>query len=101
MLVIDFSSETEEFELVGGVVVPKGSRVRSGVAYTFAWPKQDDSLALFKQLFGVKKRKQVVEEEDEVPVPIDSDSDSDADNVSEADGSSADESEAAESDGSD
>ena len=66
---VDLTAWPADLQVVGNVVVPVGSRVSHGLQWTFpSWPSQEASTTLFKQMFGIRKRKVVVEEEEEPPL---------------------------------
>lgn len=74
-------SSSNEFEIVNGLVVPKGSKVFSGIAKVSV-PSNEEATKSFKHLFGIRKRTKIVEEE-EVEVPVKKDEESEEEVISE------------------
>lgn len=58
-------STSFEFEIISGLVVPKGSKVFFGIE-TVQVPTNEESTKSFKSLFGIRKRCKVVDEEESV-----------------------------------
>lgn len=70
-------SDSKDFVIVKGLVVPAGSRVLKGLEYVRPVPSIETANASFKRLFGVRRKKAIVhEEEEEVHEAVES-SDSD------------------------
>lgn len=65
-------SDSREYVIVKGLVVPKGSTVSVGLVMP-KFPSADSANELYKQLLGIKKRKKVIVEEEEI-VPVHEDS---------------------------
>jgi hypothetical protein len=86
---VDLGPPDGDLVLVGNLVVPRASIVHKPFSWSFPmWPTQEAATALFKQLFGVRKRKVVADEEDEPPPPAPVVSDSESEVGSDADWSS-------------
>lgn len=89
----DESSESS-LRILKGLVVSSGSSVTVGLENLWRpWPSADASTALCKQLFGIRKKKAVQEDDDEpklvAAMPSDlSDSDSSYESESESEDSS-------------
>ena len=68
---IEFTlGSSEDFEIIKGLVVPKGSQVKNGLK-SIELPTQESSLRAFKLLFGVKKRSRLsADDEDSVQAPV-------------------------------
>ena len=75
---------TMDLVIIQGLVVPKGSIVRSGSSYTYNVPSLETVQAAFKQLMGIKKKRVVVEDESDASVKKDNNSSDDESEMSEA-----------------
>lgn len=72
-------SNSSDYAIVNGFVVPVGSVVtRPALTVPWAPPTAEAATALFKQLFGVKRKRAPVEEEEDVGPKAPSDSEASA-----------------------
>jgi len=70
-------SDSKDFVIVKGLVVPAGSKVSKGLEFVRPVPSIEIANASFKRLFGVRRKKAVVHEEEEEVHEIVESSDSD------------------------
>lgn len=75
-------STNEDFIVLHGLVVPKGSEVLVGL-HKIELPTNEDVLKNFKMLFGIKKKVRAVEEEEIIAVLPKDDEASEVDSVEE------------------
>jgi len=58
-------SESTEYEILNGLVVPRGSKVFVGLESVLL-PSNESCTRAFKLLFGIRKRAKIIEEEESV-----------------------------------
>jgi hypothetical protein len=70
-------TDSTEYVIVKGLVVPKGSEVTLGIVQKQP-PSLEASVASFKRLFGIKRKKHREEEDEPVKVVVEEDSESES-----------------------
>ena len=63
--IVSEACDINQLTMVKGLIVPLGTRVSRGIPI---WEPPKDSAVLTKLLLGIKKKKQIVEEEDIEPI---------------------------------